>query len=103
MELQAYLLKPGLKIILSNEIGRITKQILDQINSKLCEILKVKEMKEWKNERTLQALLIGLKKWMEKFTHISNSTHPSKNNRGLKICEATCDNKIQRYRNNLSR
>ena len=40
---------------------------------------------------------------MEKFTHISNSTHPSKNNRGLKICEATCDNKIQRYRNNLSR
>ena len=46
MELQAYLLKPGLKIILSNEIGRITKQILDQINSKLCEILKVNE---WKN------------------------------------------------------
>ena len=43
MELQAYLLKPGLKIILSNEIGRITKQILDQINSKLCEILKVNE------------------------------------------------------------
>ena len=29
-----------------NEIGRITKQILDQINSKLCEILKVNE---WKN------------------------------------------------------
>ena len=28
------------------EIGRITKQILDQINSKLCEILKVNE---WKN------------------------------------------------------
>ena len=29
-----------------NEIGRISKQILDQINSKLCEILKVNE---WKN------------------------------------------------------
>ena len=29
-----------------NEIGRINKQILDQINSKLCEILKVNE---WKN------------------------------------------------------
>ena len=28
------------------EIGRISKQILDQINSKLCEILKVNE---WKN------------------------------------------------------
>ena len=26
-----------------NEIGRISKQILDQINSKLCEILKVNE------------------------------------------------------------
>ena len=29
-----------------NEIGRISKQILDQINSKICEILKVNE---WKN------------------------------------------------------
>ena len=29
-----------------NEIGRISKQILDQINSKLCEIIKVNE---WKN------------------------------------------------------
>ena len=29
-----------------NKIGRISKQILDQINSKLCEILKVNE---WKN------------------------------------------------------
>ena len=29
-----------------NEIGRISKQILDQINSKLCEILKENE---WKN------------------------------------------------------
>ena len=29
-----------------NEIGRISKQILDQINSKLCEILKVNE---WRN------------------------------------------------------
>ena len=29
-----------------NEIGRISKQILDQINSKLCEILNVNE---WKN------------------------------------------------------
>ena len=28
-----------------NEIGRISKQILDQINSKLCEILKVNEWK----------------------------------------------------------
>ena len=28
-----------------NEISRITKQILDQINSKLCEILKVNERK----------------------------------------------------------
>ena len=45
MQLQANLVKPGLKIILSNEIGQITKQILDQINSKLCEIL----VNEWKN------------------------------------------------------
>ena len=29
-----------------NQIGRISKQILNQINSKLCEILKVNE---WKN------------------------------------------------------
>ena len=29
-----------------NEIDRISNQILDQINSKLCEILKVNE---WKN------------------------------------------------------
>ena len=28
-----------------NDIGRISKQILDQINSKLCEILKVNEWK----------------------------------------------------------
>ena len=33
-----------------NEIGRISKQILDQINSKLCEILKVNE---WKNTTSL--------------------------------------------------
>ena len=45
MELTAYLVKTGLKIILSSEIGRITKQILDQINSNLCEILKVNELK----------------------------------------------------------
>ena len=30
----------------NSEIGRISKQILDQINSKLCQILKVNE---WKN------------------------------------------------------
>ena len=33
-----------------NEIGRISKQILDQINSKLCEILK---LNEWKNTASL--------------------------------------------------
>ena len=30
----------------TNQIGRISKQILDQINSKLCEIVKVNE---WEN------------------------------------------------------
>ena len=30
----------------TNQIGRITRQILDQINSKLCEIVKVNE---WEN------------------------------------------------------
>ena len=33
-----------------DEIGRIDKQILDQINSKLCEILKVNE---WKNTASI--------------------------------------------------
>ena len=44
----SFLNHPTTKIInpAKNEIGRISKQILDQINSKLCEILKVNE---WKN------------------------------------------------------
>ena len=46
MQLQTSLVKPRLKIILSNEIGIISKEILDQINSKLSKILKVNE---WKN------------------------------------------------------
>ena len=46
MQLQTSLVKPRLKIILSNEIGIISKKILDQINSKLSKILKVNE---WKN------------------------------------------------------
>ena len=33
-----------------NEIGRISKQILDQINSKLCEIVKVNK---WKNTESV--------------------------------------------------
>ena len=43
MQLQTSLVKPRLKIILSNEIGIISKEILDQINSKLSKILKVNE------------------------------------------------------------
>ena len=45
---ETFLNHPTTRIInlTKNEIGRISKQILDQINSKLCEILKVKE---WKN------------------------------------------------------
>ena len=43
MQLQASLVKQRLKIILSNEIGIISKEILDQINSKLSKILKVNE------------------------------------------------------------
>ena len=46
MQLQATLVKPRLKTVLSNEIGIISKEILDQINSKLCKILKVNQ---WKN------------------------------------------------------
>ena len=46
MQLQASLVKQRLKIILSNEIGIISKEILDQIHSKLSKILKVNE---WKN------------------------------------------------------
>ena len=46
MQLQATLVKPRLKTVLSNEIGIISKEILDQINSKLSKILKVNE---WKN------------------------------------------------------
>ena len=43
-----FLNHPTIRLInlAKNEIGRISKQILDQINSKLCEILKVNE---WKN------------------------------------------------------
>ena len=33
-----------------NEIGRIGKQILDQINSKLCKILNINE---WKNTASI--------------------------------------------------
>ena len=43
-----FLYHPKIRLInpAKNEIGRISKQILDQINSKLCEILQVNE---WKN------------------------------------------------------
>ena len=45
---ETFLNHPTTRIInlTKNEIGRISKQILDQINSKLCEILKENE---WKN------------------------------------------------------
>ena len=39
-----------LNIFFKSEIARISKQLLDQINSKLCEILKVNE---WKNIASL--------------------------------------------------
>ena len=46
-----------------NEIERISKQILDQINSKLCEILKVNE---WKNTASV---INWLKKTEGKSSH----------------------------------
>ena len=47
-----FLYNPTTRLInpTKNEIGRKRKQILDQINSKLCEILKVNE---WKNTATV--------------------------------------------------
>ena len=72
-----------------NEIGRISKQILDQINSKLCEILKVNE---WKNT----ASVID---WFEKIESKSShkflmfdikdfypSIQEGFTNRGFRIC-----------------
>ena len=60
MQLQTSLVKPRLKIILSNEIGIISKEILDQINSKLSKMLKVNE---WKNTASV---IIWLKKLNKK-------------------------------------
>ena len=50
-----------------NEIGRIRKQILDQINSKPCEILKVNE---WKNTANVINWFKNVES--EKFTQIAN-------------------------------
>ena len=59
-----FLNHPATRLIYSakNEIGIISKQILDQINSTLCEILKVNE---WKNT----ASVIN---WFKKFENKSS-------------------------------
>ena len=50
-----------------NEIGKISKQILHQRNSKLCEILKVNE---WKN--TANVIHCFKKNQKQNFTQTSN-------------------------------
>ena len=67
------------------------------------------------NERTLQAYLFRSKKKIKKINETKSSQKflmldikdvyppPQRRftNQSLRICEATCDNKIQRYGNNL--
>ena len=75
-----------------NEIRRISKQILDQINSKLCEILKVNE---WKNT----ASVIN---WFKKIESKSSLKFYASIKKGLLIKalefakQRTCNNKIKR-------
>ena len=82
-----------------NEIGRISKQILDQINSKLCEILKVNE---WKNTANV---INWFKKVESKNSHKFlmfdiKDFYPSIKEdlliEALEFAKATCDNKTQR-------
>ena len=80
--------------IAKNEIERISKQVSDQTNSKLMEILMVNE---WKNSANVVNLF---QKWKQKFTQLFNVCRKgllplhqrSFINQRFRICEATCDN-----------